>query len=102
MTVVGAGRSAEIILAFARAGPNRAELRWADAAGSPLVAQEVTLTAANPPAGVEPISRPAEAIGPGAWRVPDLLLLPGGTWSIEIEVLINDFEKVVLDTSVEL
>ncbi len=102
ISIAGAQASAVLVFASAHAGPNRAELRLSDSAGAPLAAQEVTLTAANPAAGVEPISRQARPAGPGAWRVPELLLVPGGTWSIRLEVLVNDFEKIVLETTIEL
>jgi copper transport protein len=102
VTIIDAGRSVEVVLASDRSGINGAQITLQDSAGSPLQAQEVTFIAANPSAGVEPIRRQAEATGPGTWQVEHLLLVPSGLWSIRIDALISDFEKLGFETVVDL
>jgi copper transport protein len=102
VTIVEAGRSAEIVLASDRSGINSVQITLQDSTGRPFQAQEVTFIAANPSAGVEPIRRPAEATGPATWQVEHLLLVPSGQWSIRIDALISDFEKAGFETVVAL
>lgn len=102
VTIVDSGVSAEVVLESDHGGINGAEIRLLDSAGRPLEAQEVTFTAANPSAGVEPIRRAAETSAPGLWQVDDLLLVPAGAWSIRIDVLVSDFEKAILQTEITL
>ena len=101
-TIVSGGRSAEIVLDSELSGINSAEIIVRDGPGWPIEAQEVTLIAANPAAGVEPIRRAADRTQSGAWRVENLLLVPAGRWTLRLDVLVSDFEKAILDTEVEL
>jgi copper transport protein len=78
VTIIAAGRSAEVVLDADRSGINAAQIRLLDSTGGPLQAQEVTFIAANPSAGVEPIRRTTEAVRPGTWQVDHLLLVPSG------------------------
>jgi copper transport protein len=102
ITVLSAGRSAEIVLDSARSGVNRAEIAVRDPAGAAIEASEVTFIAANRAAGVEPIRRAATRTDSGAWHVDDLLLVPAGEWSVRLDVLVSDFEKVAFETSFRL
>jgi copper transport protein len=79
VTIIGAGRSVEVVLDSDRSGINGAQIRLLGSAGGPLAAQEVTFIAANPSAGVEPIRRTAEAVALGTWQVDHLLLVPRAT-----------------------
>jgi copper transport protein len=102
VTMVSSGRSAEIVLASALSGINSAQIELLDSAGAPIEANEVTLMAANPSAGVEPIRRAAEPTGPGTWRIEDLLLVPAGRWSLRVDALVSDFEKATFETVITL
>jgi hypothetical protein len=102
ITIIESGRSAEIVLSSARSGFNAARIRLLDSAGAPLAAREVELIAANLSAGVEPIRRAAEPDDAGQWRVDDLLLVPAGEWTIEVDALVSDFEKAGFTAAVNL
>jgi copper transport protein len=102
VTMVSSGRSAEFALASALSGSNSAQIKLLDSSGAPIQPNEVTLVAANPSAGVEPIRRTAEATGPGTWRIKDLLLVPAGRWSIRVDALVSDFEKATFETVITL
>jgi copper transport protein len=67
-----------------------------------LAAQEVTFILSNPAAGIEPIERRAVRAEDGIWQVDGLTIPVAGRWQIEVAVLISDFDKALLDTSVEI
>lgn len=67
-----------------------------------LDAKEVQLTLENKGAGIEPISRSAMKGPDAVWRVDQLPIPSPGRWNIRVEILINDFEKVLLDGEVNL
>jgi copper transport protein len=97
-----AGRRVTLTFASAHAGANNVEVAIGDAGGKAVEAKEVTVTAANPAAGVEPIRRSAVSIRPGAWAINGLTLVPAGKWSIGVEVLVSDFEKPIFQGTVDL
>jgi copper transport protein len=68
----------------------------------PLAAKELTIVLANPAAGIEPMQRHGVSEGEGFWRVDDLRIPVAGRWQLQVEILINDFEKLVLDEEVVL
>jgi copper transport protein len=68
----------------------------------PLPAKEVTLTLANPAAGIEPITRPATQPGDGTWQVRNLPVPAPGRWSVRIDILISDFELARLEGSIDI
>lgn len=63
---------------------------------APLHAREVTLVLSNPEAGIEPIRRKAHEDAPSEWIVDDLVVPLAGDWSVEVNILIGDFESVRL------
>jgi copper transport protein len=71
----------------------------------PLAAKELTLVLANPAAGIEPMRRDAVSEGDAAdatWRIDDLRIPVAGRWRLRVEILISDFEKIVIEDQVEL
>lgn len=73
------------------------DIRLSNAQGRPLVAQDVQVSLANPTAGVEPMQRPATRVQDGHWRVDRLIFPVGGAWTLQIEVLISDFDSLSLE-----
>ncbi|WP_176556391.1 FixH family protein [Rubellimicrobium rubrum] len=84
---------AELTLVSGQAGPKGASLSITDHAGQPLDVPEITLRLSNPEKGIAPLERLAERLEPGQWRIAELPLSLTGTWSIELDVLISDFER---------
>ena len=84
---------AEVTITPGQAVPNGATLSITDHAGQPLDVLEITLRLSNWEKGIAPLERPAERVEPGQWRVPDLTLAVPGTWELELDVLISDFER---------
>ena len=80
----------------------RAKLLVLDGAFQPLAVKEVTLVLANPSAGIESMRRRAERTGDSTWRVDDLRVPVAGRWNLGVELLINDFEKVIIEETIAL
>jgi copper transport protein len=102
LEMASADRRASATFASAHSGPNSVEIAISGQSGDIVEVREVTFVASNPAAGVEPIRRAAVSLRPGVWKVNDLLLVPPGTWSIEVEALVSDFEKAMFEGNVEL
>jgi copper transport protein len=68
----------------------------------PLTAKEVALVLSNPAAGIEPVRRVAVSEGGPQWALDDLRIPIAGRWRLSVEILIDDFDKVVLEDDVEL
>ena len=93
---------AEVTIAPGRVGTASASIALATGDLKPLDAREVTLILANPAAGIEPIRRAATRTDDGTWRVNDLVIPVAGRWSIEIALLVSEFELVRLKETVEI
>lgn len=79
-----------------------ANLLLLDGAFRPLAAKEVTLVLANPAAGIEPMRRIARRAGETNWRIDDLRIPVAGRWTLGVEILISDFDKVTVEDTVAL
>jgi copper transport protein len=71
-------------------------------AGKPLEAAEVAVAFSNIAAGIEPLKRTATRSGPGNWHVSGLDPVPPGRWSVRVDALIGDFEKVVFELEIDV
>lgn len=58
---------------------------------SPLAAQEVRFVLSNPAAGIEPITRQATRNGETEWAIDGPKLPVAGSWTIRINILVDDF-----------
>lgn len=94
---------ADLALAWPVQGqPARLTLYLSNADLTPLAAQEVNVAFSNPQAGIEPIVLAASRANDGTWQV-DGLELPGlPTWHIRIDALISDFDRIHLETTLEI
>jgi len=74
-----------------------------DAELHPITVKDVTLVLAYPAAGIEPVRRSATGGGgEGHWRIVDLRIPLAGRWDVRVDILIDDFEKVVLEEKIDL
>jgi copper transport protein len=92
----------ELTLRPGRAGPVQASMSLMTGDFGPLDPKEVTLTLANPSAGIEPIERKAKRSGDGTWQVGNLVVPRPGRWTVRVDALITDFEKATLDGEVDI
>lgn len=80
----------------ATVGPNALTVHFIDESkGVHLEPLEVTIGAALPSSGIEPLRRPAISRGDGAYRVEAMPLPVAGVWEIRVEALISDFDKLI-------
>jgi copper transport protein len=112
---------AQIEIERAKQQSPKASVLVLDGAFQPLAAKEVTLVLANSAAGIEPIrmiatragaSGGADATSAAAsaatstatstWRIDDLRIPLAGRWNLRVEILINDFEKRIIEDTVTL
>lgn len=98
----GTRAMAEIRLQPARTGPIRLTIFVMTADHKPLDPKEVTLTMRKPELGVELLERQAVLAALGEWHVNGLVVPVAGRWQVRLNLLISDFEKLVLDGSVEV
>jgi copper transport protein len=98
------GEKAMAEVGIERAGKDagRANVIVLDGEFRPLAVKEVTLVLANPSAGIESVRRQAARTEDHAWRVEDVRVPLAGRWNLRIEILIGDFEKVVLEDVIAL
>ena len=93
---------AEITVTPGHAGPVDVSVILMTGDFGPLDAKEVAFVFANPAAGVEPIRRKAFKPGDGSWRVEGLVLPFAGTWTVRLDVLIDDFDMTRLQGEVTI
>jgi copper transport protein len=91
------GAMADATLEPGRAGPVHLRVRLMRDDFSPLTPREVSIRLSNQAAGIEAIARSAALDGEGYWRANDIVLPVPGVWTLEIDALVTDFEKVRLD-----
>lgn len=89
------GRPVMVELAPARPGRNRLTVHLAGPDGKPLVVKEVTAELSLPAAGVEPIARRLAETGPGTYGLDGLELPVAGRWSLRLDLLVSDFDKLI-------
>jgi copper transport protein len=92
---------ADLKLTPGRAGRSDATIVVMRGDFAPFVPKEVTLILSHATAGIEPIRRGA-VLRDEVWRVDGLTLPVAGTWQVRIDVLVGDFEKVMLEDAVAI
>jgi copper transport protein len=93
---------AQIDLKPERARGASLDIDVADGDLSPLAAKAVDVVIWNPAAGIEPIRRSATSEGGERWRIIGLPIPVAGVWRMRVEILITDFDKVMIEDNVEL
>ena len=89
------GRIAEIEITPAAAGRNLIVVRL----DLPAEPKEVAIELAQPAAGIEPIRRTLAADN-GSYVLEGPELAVAGTWTVRLDVLIDDFEKAIFETAI--
>ncbi|SHH80484.1 copper resistance CopC/CopD family protein [Pollutimonas bauzanensis] len=92
-------------LAFTAASadrPGRLQLTLSDANAAPLQAQAVSVAFFSPALGIEALSRQANPLGPGQWEIPSLQLPAAARWTLRIDILVSDFDRIRLEGELSL
>ncbi|WP_031337257.1 copper resistance protein CopC [Rhodopseudomonas sp. B29] len=90
---------ANVTIKPGRAGPVDIDIGLQTPDEAPLAAQALTVSLANPDAGIEAASAQAQRQGDGSWRVRMVAPVPG-RWMLTLGVLISDFDKVTVTAPV--
>ncbi|RYE78777.1 MAG: copper resistance protein CopC, partial [Hyphomicrobiales bacterium] len=93
---------ADVSVTPGRVGPVTITVSLLNGEFGSLNARELRLSFANPAAGIEPIERQATKQADGSWQVGDLTLPVAGRWTVELEILVSDFEMTRLKETVEI
>jgi copper transport protein len=88
---------ADITLTPGRVGRSDGEIMIRDGNYQPMTPKAVTLVFSQPASGIEPLRSEAVATGDNRWRVDGLVLPTAGRWRLRVEVLIDDFQKIMLE-----
>ncbi|GGD37808.1 copper resistance CopC/CopD family protein [Aureimonas glaciei] len=82
-------------------GKHHVMVAMSDANGNTVPAREFTTIWSLPSSGIEGLKRPLEVVtGRGASGMVDLPLC--GTWNVQVEALVSDFEKAVFQMEVQI
>jgi copper transport protein len=92
----------DLTLSPGRVGPTQVSVMVLNGDFAGLDAKELTLTFRNEAAGIEPIVRSAVRDGSGYWIIRGLLIPVAGRWDVTVDILVNDFEKIVLEGTVDV
>jgi len=93
---------ADLTITPGRTGPVTASMIIMTGDYGALAAKEVTLSLANPVAGIEPIRRSATRPGDGTWQVTGLSIPVAGRWSVRIDILLSEFELARLEGEIDI
>jgi copper transport protein len=93
---------AQVTLTPGHAGPVAASIELLTGDLGPLPAKEVTLTLSNPQIGIEPIKRSAIQVDDLHWQVDNLVIPTGGSWNVEVTILISEFDLIRLHDKIDI
>ncbi len=93
---------ATITVTPGRVGPVTVSLEITDMALTPIEPKKVSVSFANPGAGIESIVRNATLGDDGRWLIESLTLPLAGSWTVEIDVLIKDFVQADLEGTITI
>jgi copper transport protein len=91
---VAQGKTAIIAVAPARAGRNTLTIALRGGGWADLTPLAVTATLSNAAAGIEAIVRDLPRTGPGIYELTGPELAVPGEWTVKIDLLISDFDRV--------
>jgi copper transport protein len=98
----GARAMAQLSLTPVRARDPRVDIQVLDGEFQLLPVKEVMVTLASPASGIEPVRRPATLAAAGHWTAEGLRIPVAGQWTVRVDLLISDFEKIVLEDQLDL
>jgi copper transport protein len=83
-------------------GANEITVDLSDAHGAPLVAREMEISLTRDDGALEPVRTSANSVGGGRWSASPLLLPLAGGWTVNVQILVSDFEQITLTGSANL
>ena len=98
--IVSQGKTAILSVAPARSGRNTVTVALRGSGWTGIEPLQVSAVFSLPVAGIEPIVRPMPRIGAGVYELAGGEMAIAGEWTVKIDVLINDFEKVTFSAPI--
>lgn len=98
----GDGLTAHVTITSGETDGRDVALHLMDEGGLSYPAMEVSVVLSNPAAGIESTRRTAVRIEDGSWLAQGFTIPAPGTWALHVEVLISDFEQIILRDEIEL
>ena len=98
---MGAQGMANLLISPARPGPVTVSINVMDVQSRPLEVKGVDIVVQDPGDKIEPIRQSAHRVTQATWRI-DQIAIPAGTWLIRVNLLITDFDKVTLHTTLTI
>jgi copper transport protein len=83
-------------------GANEITVDLSDVHGAPLVAREMEISLTRDDGALEPVRTSANSVGGGRWSASPLLLPLAGGWTVNVQILVSDFEQITLTGSANL
>jgi copper transport protein len=93
---------ADVTIEPERTGGRQITVTVLDGQFGPLAAKEVTLVLAKPADGIEPLRLAAKHVDGATWRVDGGSIPVPGRWTVRVEILVSDFEKVLIEDHIDL
>jgi copper transport protein len=98
----GAQAMVDVVFSPGRVGPNRLAVVPMSPDFAPLEAKEVVVTLGLAAAGIEGLERKVVPTRDGPWVGEGLTLPLPGRWSVRVDLLVTDFDKIVLEGEIEI
>lgn len=96
------GRLVLVSVSPAIHGPNTVSVEFSDRAGGALLPMEATVELSLPALGIEPVVRTLVADPSGSYRYRGTEMVLPGLWTVRIDALVSDFEKMSVAVEVPL
>jgi len=93
---------ANLLVSPARPGPVTVSINVMDVQSRPLDVKGVDIVLLDPENRVEPIRQKARRVTSATWRIDEMPIPMAGTWLVRINLLITDFDKVTVRTTLNI
>ena len=93
---------ANLLVSPARPGPVTVSISVMDVQSRPLDVKGVDVVLLDPENRIEPIRQKAHRLTSATWRIEDMPIPMAGTWLVRINLLITDFDKVTVRTTLNI
>jgi copper transport protein len=93
---------ANLLVSPARPGPVTVSINVMDVQSRPLDVKGVEIVLLDPNNRIEPIRQKARRVTSATWRIDEMLIPMAGTWLVRINLLITDFDKVTVRTTLNI
>jgi copper transport protein len=93
---------ANVLVSPARPGPVTVSINVMDVQSRPLDVKGVEIVLLDPNNRIEPIRQKARRVTSATWRIDEIPIPTAGTWLVRINLLITDFDKVTVRTTLNI